>query len=289
MCSETNPRLRRWPKQSRRPSPDSGTVWHLGTALLKPYDPGDPRSHRPVRQSLAQSGRARRPHRDARVQADRALLVTARHRLLRRGVWRPTERTPHRPSRSARPHGSNRRRERLSPKGVSAAQGEASAGLSWRCSLRGSAKRRSWKPLARPGSFPPRTTKSFALPVGLPLMPEGRAHSLAHVPEDRAVRGAGLGLRRCRARVSGRVRYCATHTRWRASEFRQPEGATNVDPHSCAWFRIPGGRSFVPFDLSSDPINHICRNPRGLWHHGPCVFLRDFTANDALTGRVQSP
>jgi hypothetical protein len=49
--------------------------------------------------------------------------------------------------------------------------------------------------LARPGSFPPRTTKSFALPAGLPLMSDGGAHSLAHVPEDRAVvRGAGLGL-----------------------------------------------------------------------------------------------
>jgi hypothetical protein len=70
------------------------------------------------------------------------------------------------------------------------------------------------------------------------------------------------------------------------SEFRQPEGATNVDPHSCARFRIPGGRSFVPLDLSSDPINHICCNPSGLWHDGPRVFLRKFTANDALTRRV---
>ena len=80
------------------------------------------------------------------------------------------------------------------------------------------------------------------------------------------------------------VGYCATNSRRRASEFRQPEGAINVDPHSCARFRIPGGRSFVSLNLSTDPIDHICRTPSRLWHHGPCVFLRHSTANDALTG-----
>jgi hypothetical protein len=44
-----------------------------------------------------------------------------------------------------------------------------------------------------------------------------------------------------------------------------------------------GGRPFVPFDLSADPSNHISRDPSRLWHHGSRVFLRDLTANDALT------
>jgi hypothetical protein len=57
----------------------------------------------------------------------------------------------------------------------------------------------------------------------------------------------------------------------------------HVDAHSDARFRIPGGRSFVPIDLSADPIDHICRTLGRRWHHGPRVFLREFTADDALT------
>jgi hypothetical protein len=62
------------------------------------------------------------------------------------------------------------------------------------------------------------------------------------------------------------------------------EGGLHVGPHSCTCFRIPGGRSFVPLDLSSNSVNHICRDPSWCWHHGACVFIRDFAANDSLTG-----
>ena len=57
----------------------------------------------------------------------------------------------------------------------------------------------------------------------------------------------------------------------------------DVGPHSCTRFGIPGGRSFVPLDLSSNSINYICRHPGRRWHHGPLVFVREFTADDEVT------
>jgi hypothetical protein len=60
-------------------------------------------------------------------------------------------------------------------------------------------------------------------------------------------------------------------------------GRTHVVPRSSTRFRIRRRRSLVSLDLSSNRIDHICCDPCRCWHHGPRVFLRDFTANDALT------
>jgi hypothetical protein len=68
------------------------------------------------------------------------------------------------------------------------------------------------------------------------------------------------------------------------SAIQEREDHHVVEPHSCARFRVPRRRCFVPLGLSPDRSARFSDNLGRLWHHAPCVLLRDLTANDALTG-----
>jgi hypothetical protein len=75
-----------------------------------------------------------------------------------------------------------------------------------------------------------------------------------------------------------------------AAAHTENRGGPHVGPHSCTRFGIPGGRSFVPLDLSSHSINYICRHSGWRWYHGPCVFIRNITPDDSVTShRILTP